>query len=73
MTVYVLILAIIFNGEVQIAVFNNGDRGKDHEFKTQEACETERGKQLASMHTILAPGAVFVDLQCVARNARHGA
>lgn len=73
MIVYVLILAIIFEGEVQFAVFNNGDRNKEHEFKTQAACETERSKQLDSMHTILAPGAIFVDLQCVARNAKAGA
>jgi len=73
MTIYVLILAIIFEGEVQFAVFNNGDRSKAHEFKTQAACEKERGKQLDSMHTILAPGAIFVDLQCVARNAKAGA
>jgi hypothetical protein len=73
MVIYVLILAIIFEGEVQFAVFNNGDRNKEHEFKTQAACEVERGKQLANMHKILAPGAVFVDLQCIARNAQGGA
>ena len=73
MVIYVLILAIIFEGEVQFAVFNNGDRNKEHEFKTQAACEKERGKQLDAMHTILTPGAVFVDLQCVARNAKGGA
>ena len=73
MTIYVLILAIIFEGEVQFAVFNNGDRSKEHEFKTAAACEKERERQLGTMHTILAPGAVFVDLQCVARNAQGGA
>ena len=73
MTVYVLILALIFEGEVQFAIFNNGDRSKDHEFKTAAACEKERERQLGTMHTILAPGAIFVDLQCVARNAKEGA
>ena len=72
MTIYVLILALIFEGEVQFAAFNNGGP-KDYEFKTKAACEVERGKQLANMHKILAPGAVFVDLQCVARNAQGGA
>ena len=72
MTIYVLILALIFEGEVQFATFSNGGP-KDYEFKTQAACEAKRAKSLSNMHKILAPGAVFVDLQCVARNAQGGA
>lgn len=73
MVVYVLILALLFEGEVHFAVFNNGDRNKEHEFKSREACEATRAKQLANMHNILAPGATLVELTCVARPAKAGA
>lgn len=73
MTIYVLILALMFEGEIHFAAFNGNIPGKVHEFKSRAACEKERAAQLAQMDRILAPGATLVDLTCVALVAQGGA
>jgi len=67
MTVYVLILAFLFAGEVHTAAFNGGHGDKAFEFKTRAACEAERTKQLAQMDKILTPDATLLELACIAR------
>lgn len=73
MTVFVLVLALLFEGEVHMAVYNAGNRDKAHEFKSRAACEKERTRQLTQMDKILAPGATLLELVCVQRNAEGGA
>lgn len=73
MTIYVLILAFLWEGEIQVAAYNGGNPTKTHEFRTKEACDNERAKQLMQMDKILANGATLVELKCIARNAQGGA
>lgn len=72
MIVYVLILAFLFEGEVQFAIYNGGTP-KAYEFKSEAACLKERDAQLANMDKILTAEAKLVDLTCVKRNAEGGA
>ena len=37
MVVYVLILSVLFEGQVQFAIYNGGTK-EAYEFKTKEAC-----------------------------------
>ena len=67
MSVFVLVLALLFEGEVMVAVYNAGNPHKAHEFKARVDCERERDKQLGQMDKILAPGATLLELQCVER------
>lgn len=73
MIVYVLVLAFLWEGEIQMAVYNGGNPAKAYEFKTQAACEKERESQLANMDKILHKDAKLVRLVCVERNAEGGA
>ena len=72
MIVYVLILAFLWEGEINVAVYNGGTP-KAYEFKTRAACEKERDSQLANMGKILHKDAKLVKLDCVQRNAESGA
>lgn len=72
MVVYVLILAFLWECEIQFAVYNGGTPHA-YEFKTRAACETERDRQIGQMDKILHKEAVLVKLDCIQRNAEGGA
>lgn len=72
MVVYVLILAFLWEGEIQFAVYNGGTPHA-YEFKTKAACERERDRQLGQMDKILNKEATLVKLDCIQRTAEGGA
>lgn len=65
MTVYVLMLAILFEGETHI--FQYGNRGTPYDFKTKEACERVLEEQKVEVPKMLAasPGAQLQAIKCV--------
>ncbi len=65
----VLILVFLWGGEIQFAVFNNGNTsGKPHEFKTMGACMKEAEKQTLDIKNILDKDATFIEFKCVTRD-----
>lgn len=72
MTIWVLVLAVLFQGDIFTAVYNGGKPGA-HEFKSKSSCEQELQKQMSQMDKILPEGAKLVSLSCVSRLAEKGA
>lgn len=69
MKTIVLILAFLWGGEIQFAVFNNGNpSGKPHEFKTMDSCVKEMERQILDIKNILDKDATFIEFKCVTRD-----
>lgn len=72
MTSIVLILVYLYGGNMEFAVFNNGNPTKPHEFKTIETCLAEAEKQKKDINNILSPDATFVEFRCVETKDKPG-
>lgn len=72
MTSIVLILVYLWGGNMEFAVFNNGNPNKPHEFKTKETCLAEAEKQKKDINNILSPDATFVEFRCVETKEKMG-
>jgi hypothetical protein len=72
MTVYILLLAVMFEGETHIFHYGNGNRPV--EFKTKEACERELKVQAVEVPKLLEknPGATLQAIRCIEQPARGG-
>lgn len=73
MTIYILVLAILFEGQTHI--FQYGNRGEPVEFATKAECERVLKEQAKEVPELLkaSPGATLQAIHCVARVAQKGA
>ncbi len=67
MTIYVMVIAVLLDGETLI--FQYGDRGRAKEFQTKEACEKVLEEQRKEVPKLLAPtpGASMQAIRCIER------
>ena len=68
MIFYVLVIAVLFEGQIYTAAFNGGDQSKPYtSFSKKADCEAEKARQMKQMDKILSPGATLIELNCVER------
>lgn len=64
MTIWILVLAVLFEGQVHI--FHYGGE-KPYEFPTKDTCEAKLEVEKARVPTLLKEGATMVGIKCVER------
>jgi hypothetical protein len=72
MNVFVIMLAVLMNGEISVLEYSNGT-GKAVEFPTKAACEKKNAELRKGMDAMLPADVTFVDQMCVPRVAKGGA
>lgn len=71
MNVFVLLLAVMLNGEIEVLEYS-ANTGKAVEFATKEACERKNTALRRELPKILPADVTLVDQVCVPRPARGG-
>lgn len=66
MTIFILLLAFAFEGNIYTASFTNGGAGAI-QFPSKEACEKKLATELSEIGNRLPDGAKFIALKCVER------
>ena len=72
MTVFILVIAVLFEGEIHIFHYGNGQ--EPTQFKTKAACERELKVQEKEVPEILKknPGATLQAIRCIERPTSNG-
>lgn len=72
MTIFILVIAVLFEGETHI--FQYGNQGRPVEFPTQAACERVLREQEREIPGLLAksPGATLQAIRCIPAPAKGG-
>ncbi len=70
MSVYVLLLAVLFEGQTHI--FHYGNQHRAVEFPTKAACEKMLKEQEVEVPKLLQNGATLQAIRCVERPAKGG-